>query len=169
MKACDFCGCKVNDSVRSCPSCGSTDFRHVCPNCSQLFDGSYCASCGVRYDAEPKVCPKCGTKCFTRFCTHCGYDPEKEQTSGSYSPQISQSSSNRAGGGNNTVIALVCGALGIATCMFPFSIMAIGIAAKEEKDGNGSKFTTMAKVLGIIGLVILFMFIAISIASSFSK
>ncbi len=161
MKACNFCGCKVDDKDKSCPSCGSTTFQHVCPHCSNLFEGSFCPSCGVRYDAVPKTCPKCGTKYFARFCTHCGYNPEKSWTAEDGSHRnVYTFNNNENGAGNNGIIAIVFGCLGLFTCMFPFSIIAIVCAVRDKNKGNFNRLSRTGLVLGIVGLfltVILFL------------
>ena len=153
MKACDFCGCKVDEKERSCPSCGSTAFRHVCPKCSNLFEGSYCTKCGVRYDAVPKTCPECGTKFFTRFCTHCGYNPEKswKADDGSFRTVRTFNSNNTNGNG---MLAMIFGCIGLFTCLFPFSILAIVYALKDKKNGTYTKQSQVGLYLGIAALVL---------------
>ena len=165
MKACDFCGCKVNEKVASCPSCGSTRFKHVCPQCSSLFEGSYCNSCGIRFDAEGKDCPRCGKKYFGEYCNHCGFDSSREPD---YQPQKRVVHDNKlhAGEGTMTVAALILAGFGLMTCATPLSLAALIIAISEEKKGRGSKFTTMAKIMGVFGTLESIAFLTMALVSS---
>lgn len=166
MKICEFCGCRVDEKTPACPNCSSTSFQHECPNCHNVFEGSFCNDCGIRYDAIAKTCPNCGKVYYTKACPNCGHDQVRENIQASV--QSGQSYSNadsQAGRGNNTTIALVLAILGLLTCMTPFSIIAMILASKEEQAGRKSNLTKTTKVLSIMGIILFFFVLIIGTAN----
>ena len=169
MRICSFCGCRFQESVPSCPNCGSTNYEHICPNCGNSFEGSFCNDCGIRFDAPPKTCPNCGKVFYTNACPDCGYSTMQTRTQ-PVSSQDSQSSQGYTApiySGNDyassrrvglDVSALIASIMGLATCMFPLSIAGLCLAIKEENNGNSNGRTKAAKYIGIAG-IILFMFL----------
>ena len=155
MRACNFCGCKFDEKTAACPNCGSTTFAHVCPNCSNIFEGAYCTECGVRFDEPARTCPNCGTVYYTDDCPTCGQDLIKAKAQARAKMGIpDENKASQAGKGNIPVLAVVFSALGMTTCMFPFSIAGLVLAIRAENNGTKNSMTTMAKVLAFVGILI---------------
>lgn len=154
MRACNFCGCRFDEKTAACPNCGSTTFAHVCPNCSNIFEGAYCTECGVRFDEPARTCPNCGTVYYTDDCPNCGHDMIEAKAKARESVGIPvQDPASQAGQGNLPVLAMVLSALGLATCMFPFSIIGLVLAVRAENSGTRNSLTKTAKVLAIVGII----------------
>ena len=172
MRICSFCGCRFQESVPSCPNCGSTNYEHICPNCGNSFEGSFCNDCGIRFDAPPKTCPNCGKVFYTNACPDCGYSTMQTRTQPTGAPDPTQgyttpmpSGYDNSGSSGNTysrraqpdVTALILSIMGLFTCMFPLSIVGMYLAIKEENNGNSNGRTKAAKYIGIVS-ILLFMF-----------
>lgn len=172
MRICSFCGCRFQESVPSCPNCGSTNYEHICPNCGNSFEGSFCNDCGIRFDAPPKTCPNCGKVFYTNACPDCGYSTMQTRTQPTGAPDPTQgyttpipSGYDNSGTSGNTysrrvqpdVTALMLSIMGLFTCMFPLSIVGMYLAIKEENKGNSNGRTKAAKYIGIVS-ILLFMF-----------
>ena len=162
MRACNFCGCEFDDKTAACPNCGSTTFAHVCPNCSNIFEGAYCTECGVRYDEPARTCPNCGTVYYTDDCPNCGQDmiearakarAQARAQSNTGSGNYGQDPASQAGKGNLPLLAVVMASLGMMTCMFPFSIIGLVLAVRAENAGTKNTMTKTAKILSIVGII----------------
>lgn len=155
MKVCTFCGLKTDDKSVTCASCGSSDFLHVCPNCSNEFEGKFCPDCGTKYNQQPTICSQCRTKYFTKACPNCGYIsggsiPNTNYGSGTYSNRNTLLKDMNA----NERLAFVCGLMGLFFLPIPLSIIAVYCASKEKKAGNNSSFVRVGMVLGVVGICI---------------
>ena len=183
MRICSFCGCRFQESVPSCPNCGSTNYEHICPNCGNSFEGSFCNDCGIRFDAPPKTCPNCGKVFYTNACPDCGYSTMQTRTqpvSNDGSSQYSQSSQGYTAptySGNDytssrrvapDVTALLLSVMGLFTCMFPMSIVGMYLAIKEENKGNSNGRTKAAKYIGIVSILLFMFFFVVGIINGFN-
>lgn len=175
MRACNFCGCKFDEKTAACPNCGSTTFAHVCPNCSNIFEGAYCTECGVRYDEPARTCPNCGTVYYTDDCPNCGQDmiearakarAQARAQSNTGSGNYGQDPASQAGKGNLPLLAVVMSSLGMMTCMFPFSIVGLVLAICAEKQGIKNKNTMTAKVLAFVGMAMSLIFFIMASGSN---
>ena len=161
MRACNFCGCKFDEKTAACPNCGSTTFAHVCPNCSNIFEGAYCTECGVRYDEPARTCPNCGTVYYTDDCPTCGQDLIKAKAQAKAKVGITgqgTDTASQAGKGNLPLAAIVLSCLGVFTCNFPFAIVGVALAYRAEKNGTKNKLTQTAKILAVVGMILSLIF-----------
>ena len=180
MKICTFCGCRFEESVPSCPNCGSTNYEHICPNCGNSFEGSFCNDCGIRFDASPKTCPNCGKVFYTNACPDCGYSTMQTRTqpTGAQDPAQGYTTPLPSGTGSsgNTssrlvatdIMALIFSIMGLATCMFPLSIAGLCLAIKEENNGNSNGRTKAAKYIGIASIILFMFFFVVGIINGFN-
>lgn len=183
MRICSFCGCRFQESVPSCPNCGSTNYEHICPNCGNTFEGSFCNDCGIRFDAPPKTCPNCGKVFYTNACPDCGYSTMQTRTQSGSNDGSSQYSQGSQGytaptySGNDytssrraapDVTALILSIMGLATCMFPLSIVGMYLAIKEENNGNSNGRTKAAKYIGIASIILFMFFFVVGIINGFN-
>ena len=134
MKRCNSCGARMEEDVKLCPHCGSSTFKHICPNCTEEYIGSYCPGCGTKYNAIPKTCPNCSNLFFTRSCPNCGYNPVKARQ------EAEQASLNRNGKyrvdkyGTNTKKSMMLSIVGL--CIFPPLCIAGLVYAIRGKNDN---------------------------------
>ncbi|MBR1798057.1 MAG: hypothetical protein IJ757_08650 [Clostridiales bacterium] len=172
MKACTFCGCETDNKNTTCASCGSTDFLYICPNCSNKFEGKYCPDCGTAYNAVAKICPNCSDKYFSKACPNCGYNSADEEAASNQRNTFPYSRTNvikKSDAHTNAGVAILFSVIGMMSCMFPFSIVGLVLAARSKKSGEKSSLINAAFIIGIIGIVISaigFIFYVIAIASS---
>ncbi len=160
-KVCTFCGCETDYNNKSCASCGSNQFLNICPNCGNKYEGSFCNACGVRFDDVEKTCPQCGKKYYTDACPDCGFTFSKANQSNTSTPVQTSTYVNNGRRFNGGVAAMICSILGLCTCSFIFSILGIIFARTSMANGDDSKTTKNALVLGIVGFVMSILFVVL--------
>lgn len=150
MKKCDSCGARLEEDVKECPHCGSSSFKHICPNCTEEYIGFYCPGCGTKYNAIPKTCPNCSNLYFTRSCPNCGYNPVKAREEAEHASLNSIRRNRIEKYGTHTRKAMVLSIVGL--CIFPpLCIAGLVYALKGKKENEPTGAILSSVLISCIG------------------